>query len=96
MQAGGLAGGHLRRSQRIGRRIAGDAADLLLRLGLDHVFQELMRQILIVAGGGDHQVIDPAGGVLFRYGFGDGEIQLAELIGHEWPSHGRHHFVVLK
>ena len=59
------------------RQISGDSADLLLRFRLDHVLKKLMRQFLMFARGGNHQMIYPARGVFFRNGLADGEVVCA-------------------
>src|SRR4029077_19349576 len=66
---------------RIRRGIAGDICDFLLDLGLQHVIQTLMCQVLCLAAGGDHQVIDPARGVFPGDGFSYGKVDLAKLVG---------------
>ncbi len=58
--------------------------------------QKFVGQFFVLAAGGDHQVINPARGVFFGDGLADGKIDLAKLIGHERPAHGRDHLVILE
>ena len=51
---------------------------------------------MLGAGLGDHEVIDPAGGVFLGNGFADREIGLAKLVSHERPAHGGDDFVVFE
>src|SRR5262249_36438338 len=76
--------------------VVGDVADQFLCFGFDHIGEKFGGQVFVPAGGGDHQVIDPAGGVFFWNDFADGKIQFAKLYGVEWPAHGQNDFVVLK
>src|SRR6201987_874393 len=52
---------HKLRGLRIRRNIMRLVRDQFLCLGLDHIFEEFVRQFLILAAGCDHEVIDPAG-----------------------------------
>ena len=85
-----LGGGGIRRG------VVGYVGDEFLCLGFDHVFEELLGQFFVRAGGGNHQVIDPTRCVLLRDGFVDGEIEFVELVGHERPTHGGYDFVILE
>ena len=73
-----------------------DVADFFLCLRLDHVGEKCLREFLVGTGGGDHQMVDPSGGVFFRDSFADGEIQFLKIVGHQRPAHGEDHFVVLE
>ncbi len=70
--------------------------DQFLGFRFDHVLEKVVRQLLMAARGGDHQVVDPSSGIFFWDGLADGEIQLAKVIGVQRPTHGQNHFVVLE
>jgi hypothetical protein len=65
-------------------------------LCLNHELKKSVSQLFVGTGFGDHEVIDPAGGVFLGDGLGDGKVGLAELVGHKWPAHGSNDFVILK
>ncbi len=78
------------------RRVMSDVGNFFLGLRLNHVVEKRIGEFLVRTGLGDHQVIDPAGGIFAGNNFGDGEIGLAELIGHERPAHRRDDFVIFE
>src|SRR5579859_4517451 len=90
----------LRRHQRGGlwvcRDVARHIAELFLGLGTDEVIQKLISKFLVVAGRGNHQVIDPPRGPLGVNLLLDGQPALMQLVGHQRPAHARDDFMVLK
>src|SRR6266851_8957844 len=96
MQALLLLRAHELRRFRIRRRIASHIGHFLLRLRLDHVLEKFVRQLFILATRRNHQVINPTGSVFFGNGLANRKARLAQLIGHQRPSHGRDYFVVFE
>src|SRR6266851_5760379 len=62
MQAVALLRRHQRGGLRVCRDIPRHIAELFLGLGGDQVIQKLISKFLVIAGRGNHQVIDPPGG----------------------------------
>src|ERR1700722_3725709 len=96
VQAVALLRSHQCGGLRVCRNVSRNVADLFLRLGGDEVIQKLVGEILVVAGRGNHQVVDPPGGALGRNLFLDRQAALVQLVRHQRPTHRRDYFVVLE
>src|SRR5438477_4430589 len=76
--------------------VMGFLAYQALRFRLDHVLEELIRQFFVVAGGSNHQVVNPPSRIFSRNRLGYWKVHLLEISRVQRPSHSCDHFMILK
>src|SRR5579862_7829122 len=79
---------------RVSRIVASDVGHRFLSFCFDHIFEKLCGELFMLAGGCNHQMIDPSRGVFLWDRLANGEIRFAKLIRHERPAHRGDHFVI--